>query len=542
MRTLRPLLLVLLALLPFVAEGKKAVPVEAVEPLGLGQQRFRYYFYAMENELDQEHYAKGMALLLFLHQMDSTDAATNQNLGSLWRALGQNEPSLKYYGKAYEGDPHSYWSHYSALLFQQGRHKEALQILQEAVKSDPENIDAWESLSSVYEATGQYKKAIQIEERLATVEGLSPYYVMNLYKLYGEKGDYKKAVGVVERYLQENPEDYRFQAFLGDIYLSLNEEEKALQIYAEEQTRHPDNPYLHLSLADYYAQHKAFDKSQAHILDALTSGVWDCQQKLQIIRKNQDKLSQQAGLTEQLLVQLSQAYPMEEAVWQALGDYYLTQKQYLPAQDAWRRVTDLNPSNTQAWEKRLQVLQADSTSANALYEEVINGGLSNNPEARIWYYWKAQDYLVNLKPDSALAVLEQGLYHTPEPKDLTYTMGMWVLLGDLKCTQEQYDQAFEAYEQALLLNPKNAYVLNNYAYTLALYGNDLKKAEKMSQETIQQEPANPTYLDTYAWILHLQGQDALAAFYMRKAKENMGDKIDPALEEHYQLLVETQNK
>ena len=85
------------------------------------------------------------------------------------------------------------------------------------------------------------------------------------------------------------------------------------------------------------------------------------------------------------------------------------------------------------------------------------------------------------------------------------------------------------------LSPDNLSILNNYAWTLAISGGDLKKAEKMSQRTIQKEAGNATYLDTYAWILHLQGQNTLAMFYIKKALD-IARQGDDTIREHYQAI------
>ena len=113
------------------------------------------------------------------------------------------------------------------------------------------------------------------------------------------------------------------------------------------------------------------------------------------------------------------------------------------------------------------------------------------------------------------------------------------LYGDLQAQLLHYDVAIAAYDEALKLMPENLSVLNNYAWTLAISGGNLKKAEKMSQVTIQKEANNPTYLDTYAWILHLQGQKTLALFYIKKAMEYAGQS-EPTIQEHYKTILESQ--
>lgn len=140
--------------------------------------------------------------------------------------------------------------------------------------------------------------------------------------------------------------------------------------------------------------------------------------------------------------------------------------------------------------------------------------------------------------DAALEVAQTDMQQRTENPQ--YKLGLWVLIGDIQIEKQQFDAAFAAYEEALLLNPDNVYVLNNYAYTLAVNGGDLKKAERMSQKTIEKEPDNATYLDTYAWILHLQGQDMLAEFYIKRAIDNIRHpNEEEGIRQHYQVITQS---
>lgn len=109
--------------------------------------------------------------------------------------------------------------------------------------------------------------------------------------------------------------------------------------------------------------------------------------------------------------------------------------------------------------------------------------------------------------------------------------------GDSLVSVGQFNAAWQAYEIAIYLWPKNLTALNNYAYCLAIHGGDLSQAEKMSATTIQTDADNAVYLDTYAWILHLKGQDSLAMFYLRKALENAREpEVKAVVEEHMREL------
>ena len=79
-----------------------------------------------------------------------------------------------------------------------------------------------------------------------------------------------------------------------------------------------------------------------------------------------------------------------------------------------------------------------------------------------------------------------------------------------------YTDAFKMYDKAISLSPNDSYTLNNYAYYISLYGDDLEKAAKMSYKTVQAEPTNQSFLDTYAWILFKQCKYKEAKKYIDK--------------------------
>ena len=110
-------------------------------------------------------------------------------------------------------------------------------------------------------------------------------------------------------------------------------------------------------------------------------------------------------------------------------------------------------------------------------------------------------------------------------------------MAQIYVERNELDSAYHYYDMLLTYDPENAEVLNNYAYTLAVNGGDLRKAEKMSALSLKKDPNSATFLDTYAWILHLQGQDTLARFFMQRAWESTKDKTNPEILEHYQVII-----
>ncbi len=123
-----------------------------------------------------------------------------------------------------------------------------------------------------------------------------------------------------------------------------------------------------------------------------------------------------------------------------------------------------------------------------------------------------------------------------QPSDTTALLTSLSVIGDTYYKAGQTRKAFKTYEKALKLKPDYSPVLNNYAYFLSQKKRCLRKAEKMSRITVEQNPDNATYLDTYGWILFLRGKAAEAKPYFKHAML-YGGKDSAVVLMHYSLVL-----
>jgi Tfp pilus assembly protein PilF len=65
---------------------------------------------------------------------------------------------------------------------------------------------------------------------------------------------------------------------------------------------------------------------------------------------------------------------------------------------------------------------------------------------------------------------------------------------------EDWISSDELYEDLLTSNQNDGQALNNYSYTLAERGINLRNALDMAEKAIELEPGNPAYFDTIGWI------------------------------------------
>lgn len=228
-----------------------------------------------------------------------------------------------------------------------------------------------------------------------------------------------------------------------------------------------------------------------------------------------------------------------------IGLIYLLIRQTGKATEYLKAANDIAPKTL--WYNYLQLIpQENKKDRIAVLDQAANG---NPKDEDIWSLYveelvnqeefskalKAQDKLDKIKGNDIYSVATRHYvymrlrqykkalkvvndYLELEPRDtrvrklqiqtLTISQAKWKVLEKAYIDYMQYDQ----YDLT---------ILNDYAYSMAINGGDLQKAESMSATTIREQPNNPTFLDTYAWILHLKGQDSLALFYMNKAIDNI---------------------
>jgi len=107
-------------------------------------------------------------------------------------------------------------------------------------------------------------------------------------------------------------------------------------------------------------------------------------------------------------------------------------------------------------------------------------------------------------------------------------------LGLIYDNLNKYDSCDYFYEKILKIDPENPMINNNYAYSLAVRGEQLNQAINMSKKSLNIEPNNPTYLDTYGWIQYKLGNYEEAEKYLLEALNY--DETNYELYEHLGFL------
>ena len=156
------------------------------------------------------------------------------------------------------------------------------------------------------------------------------------------------------------------------------------------------------------------------------------------------------------------------------------------------------------------------------------------PDQPIVYFFNGLANNQKKKYSEAITVFSSGVKMVVDNKELEQQF--YSSMGDAYNELKDYAKSDDSYEKALAINPKDANVLNNYAYYLSVRGEKLEKAEAMSRQSNELEPTQASYQDTYGWIMYKQNKLDDAKMWIEKAMTNGGDKSAAVLEHYGDIL------
>lgn len=475
-------------------------------------QQYTYYNYAALTAMELKHYDDVWALAEFTHYLNPENATTLHLRGLLYHALGRPEEGNAMIKAAYETDPIHYWKRYTILLYNQGNKKEATRIVERACELDPTNVEPLNILKDIYEDQHKYLQIVSVIERLEKLEGVSTSSTLTKFRCYLNANKPTKGEAMLQRYLKDNPDDQYAWLALANSLLNRGKDKQALPIFATIFERFPDYGSAYSFMAYYHLQKGDTLRAKQMFRQELDCNDEDVEDMMGTI----DELVSLGDSTELLSYyhRLQQRFPDVSAPYVCLMKEYMRLDSLTQAREAVESLLALDSTSETHWAYMLQIVALDTTLSHQTQRSIYHRcyvAQPNDHNAIILYAHALSEDSVYAE---ATKVLHQAIDKTTNRSHL---FRFYVALGDTYSQCQQWDSCFAAYDKALEIDPQNSYLLNNYAWHLATNGGDLKRAERMSQRTVQANALDYNYLDTYGWILHLQGQDSLAAYYLQRA-------------------------
>ena len=404
-------------------------------------------------------------------------------------------------------------------------------VYRQLLNEHPETTEYYGELSSALMLLEKYDEAIDVFNQIERQIGVNEALSLQKQQIYITLDKPDKATAEIEKLATTFPFEPRYQAILAEIYMKQGQKLKALEAYNKINELDPNDPYIHVSISEYYRQEGDIEKAYEELLLALANPELDIDMKVQVLvfwfegaEVNPDLKEKAVGIAEVLI----QTHPNSPKGYQILGDVLMDNKEYESANDNYLLAIEIDSSNYVLWENLLftDINLQDFVSLEDHSQRCMN----LFPVQPLPYLFNGIGSYQNEKYPEALKSFESGRKFVVNNDNLLGEFYNYT--GEVQQKLGNFTASSLAYDKALIINPKNSMVLNNYAYYLSLRGEQLEKALEMAQKATELDPSNNSNIDTYAWVYYKMGRYEDAFRWLEKAI-NGNDKPSGTIFEHY---------
>lgn len=443
--------------------------------------------------------------------INPNEAATNYLVSQIYLQKGLLADAEQHALAALKGNPKNIWynKHLAEVYRQQKQYGKAAKLYQSLYETNQY------ALSYLYDATYLYVMAQELNPALQLLNdaekktGINADITKQKISIYLAQGKSKKAIAEAQKLSNAFPKNTDYMGQLADLYLKVGNETEANKLLNHILTFEPDNGFALLSMAEFYRNNKQYDLWFNNTLAAIKSPTLDIKPKLRVIVESitrNDFGAEQRDKTTTLAKALTETHPQESAAWMLLGDLYAQHKQLVEAHGYYERAAQVEPSNYRIWQ---QLITCSSELNN--HEWIMHDcerAIELFPTEGAFYAYYTFSATQLKSYQKAIDMAKRGLQNADG--ETTLQVQLYSTIGDAAHHLKQYSTSDSAFEEAISMDPNNAYALNNYAYFLSLRKTNLTKAAEYSKRSLEIEPKSASFFDTYAWILFVQKDYAAA--------------------------------
>ncbi|WP_169304727.1 tetratricopeptide repeat protein [Chloroherpeton thalassium] len=444
------------------------------------------------------------------------------SIAKAYKNLDNQASAITYAKKATELDSTNKW--YSDLLgqlyFDTREFEKAAEQYLRITNKDPNDISALYMLANSYNAANQAQKAIEVYNKIIDIVGFEMDVLSQKFLLHVQLKQYDSAIMTLQDMIIVDPENLELYRTLGDMYIRSGRYQDAIRAYQDVLNIEPTDFKALVALGETYLKLQDFVNFSVIIKKVFSLHSFEVEDKLGVAEMYFRRIETDTNMVKPTLLVLEEIQrenPTEWKVYLLKGALALGQKNFSEAISNFKKVTELQPSTEMGWENLgvSHLSLGDYASASAVLKKALQ--VVENPKFRL-------RLLLGIslnqegKDDEAITVLSDaikldslGLVDTDSKVQAFSTLG--IAYDRLK----RYKESINSYEEAIKLDPNNALVLNNLAYTLAERGEQLERCLDMARIAVENEPDNGAYLDTMGWIYFKMGKYEEAKVWIEKA-------------------------
>ena len=469
-----------------------------------------------------------------LRYMPNDDASMFE-LSEQYYNAGRVEDAFRMIQQAAKLDPENKWYQMRLGLFYRNldQYEDFISLYENLTKKYPDDPEMLSDLINAYLFTEKYDKALAKMDLLEEQVGQNELITEQRLNILKHQGNDKKLMAELEKLVKENPENPRYYSALAQVYSDNGKEKEALKTYEKIKELNPNDPYINISLLEFYEKNGDKDKAFNELIATIRNKNLDLTTKSNIydywMQKNQNaaNINEQARQCGEAFIE---THPDNKLGYLILGSYYIVSENAVESKKLYQKALAIDSTDFYGWQNL--IISESRLNENEAVRGHAVAALKYYPMQPVFYWYAGVASAVLKNNEDAINYLEKGRRYTTDKVQMA---NFDAFLGDIYHEEGDEEKAFDAYERTLRNDPDNVLVLNNYAYYLAVKGQDLDKALEMSTKAITMEPDNPTYLDTHAWVLYKKGNYKEAEKHMKKALKLLKEP-DTTYQEHYDAI------
>lgn len=489
------------------------------------KERYNYFFLESVVQQNRGNLTGAFELLRHAQTINPNAPEVYYNLAGYYVTLNNSAQARACFQKAAALAPNNstYLERLGQFYINSREYDKAIDTYERLYATHKNRSDVIETLFRLYAQEENPDKMIEMLNRLEVAEGGSEQITLSKMQIYEQLGKKGKQLEELKSLVDKHPNDLNYRTMLSNWLLQNGKTKEALVELKKVLKAEPDNVAAQMSLLDYYHAVKQEAKANELLTQLLKSKHTPTDTKVtllqDVITKNIHNNNDDSVKTMRLIDDVL-AHPQDNAGILLLKAAYMTIHQWptIAIDSIYEQALAVEPDNLSA---RIMLLQDLADAGN--YDKIIavsKPGIDYNPKELVYYYLLGFAQYQKHDNEEALATFRKGATQINKDSNAGLVSDLYAIMGDLLHEKNDDAAAFACYDSCLIWKADNYLCMNNYAYYLAVKGQDLERAEQMSYKTVQNDSTNSTYLDTYSWVLFQEGRYAEAKAYIDKAIAN----------------------
>lgn len=449
-------------------------------------------------------------------QSDAAHFALSRILYSRNR-LNESEEHAR---KACELSPKNthYLEHLLHLCIYQGKLAEAEKMYPRLLELKPRNMEILYRYAMLAYRQGAYSNAIDRLCRVEDITGFNEDVILQKKGVYLKMNKTEEAVAELMRIKMAYPRSAEWVLQMADVYQEAGRTADYDRMYYELAKNYRNEPVAQMALLQFYNDKKDTASYRAMMQAMMLNPNLETEQKISVLRASLNTIQGAENEPEslfylRLVKSLHEQSPSDLNVLSLYADMLSVFGQVEEALPQYKKLVDRDHSRFSPYQQ-IMLAYTDQKSYDSVLVYAAKSKL-HFPNEPMVFLLEGNAWQMQKKYDSALNRYQ--IIFTLRHVQAELKSEILSSMGDVYHQLKQYARSDSCFDAALMLNPKDASVLNNYAYYLSLRKDKLERAEKMSQESLRIQPNTQSFLDTYGWILFQQGKFADAKKYIEQA-------------------------